>query len=365
MDFILALVLTALRRTAVTFTHNWPFLLTSILIAAALKLFLDADGASAFLRRFRGAGVAAATAVAVTTPLCSCGTTAVVLGMMAGSMPLGPIVAFMVASPLSSPSQLFYSAGLFGWPFALAYFGATILLGLAGGAVANVLEARGWLKGQIRFAATASPSEAGCGCRAPDAPVAAPAPLLSEVGCGCGAPLAPALAPTPLPAGLGCGCAAPAAPAPVAAPVAARPFVEMLQRYLRLVASVAGRLVPLFAGFAFVGYFLNGIIPAAWIQGLFGEGRAYGVPLAATLGLPLYVSSEASMPLVRALVESGMSRGAIAAFLVAGAGTSVGAIAGALTIARRRVVGLVIAVLWLGAILVGWGMDAFAAFGLI
>lgn len=314
MDFFLALVYAALRRTAASFSHNWPFLLTSVLVAAALKLFLDEEGASSFLRRFRGAGVAAATAVAVTTPLCSCGTTAVVLGMMAGSMPLGPIVAFMVASPLSSPGQLFYSAGLFGWPFALAYFGATILLGLAGGALADALEARGWLKGQIRLA---------------------PAPV---------APLA----------GAACGCRA---------PVAARSPVETLRRYPRLAAGVAGRLVPLFAGFAFVGYLLNGFIPAAWVQALFGEGRAYGVPLAATLGLPLYVSSEASMPAIRALLESGMSRGAIAAFLIAGAGTSVGAVAGALTIARRRVVGLVIAVLWLGAILAGWGMDAFAALG--
>ena len=52
----------------------------------------------------------------VATPFCSCGTTAVVLGMMASTMPMAPIIAFMIASPLSSPEGLFYSAGLFGWP---------------------------------------------------------------------------------------------------------------------------------------------------------------------------------------------------------------------------------------------------------
>jgi len=65
--------------------------------------------------------VLASTAVAVATPLCSCGTTAVVLGMMAGSISWAPIVAFMVASPLTSPEGLIYSAGLFGWPFAWAF----------------------------------------------------------------------------------------------------------------------------------------------------------------------------------------------------------------------------------------------------
>lgn len=50
------------------------------------------------------------------------------LGMMAGRMPWAPIGAFMVASPLTSPQELVYSAGLFGWTFALTFFGASIAL---------------------------------------------------------------------------------------------------------------------------------------------------------------------------------------------------------------------------------------------
>ena len=105
-----------------TLLHNWPFLVASIFVAAGMKLYLDRDAVARFLRRYEKGGVLGATAVAVTTPLCSCGTTALVLGMMAGSIPWAPIVAFMVASPLTSPEELFYSAGLFGWPFAIAFF---------------------------------------------------------------------------------------------------------------------------------------------------------------------------------------------------------------------------------------------------
>jgi hypothetical protein len=93
----------------------------------------------------------------------------------------------------------------------------------------------------------------------------------------------------------------------------------------------------------------NGLVPAAWVSTLFGARKLYGVPLAATIGLLLYVSFEASLPLVRALLDSGISQGAVMAFLIAGSGTSIGAIAGALTIARWRVVALVVAVLWIGA----------------
>jgi uncharacterized membrane protein YraQ (UPF0718 family) len=43
-----------------------------------------------------------------------------------------PIVAFMVASPLTSPSKLLHSVGLFGWPFSVTFFAASIVLGLVG-----------------------------------------------------------------------------------------------------------------------------------------------------------------------------------------------------------------------------------------
>jgi uncharacterized protein len=134
-----------------TLSVNWMYLLLSAVIAAVLKLYVNQDRVAAFLQRNRKAGVLIATGAAVTTPLCSCGTTAIILGMMAGSMPWAPIVAFMVSSPLTSPQELVFSAGLFGWNFALAFFLASILLGLAGGAVAYFFETHGWLTGQARF----------------------------------------------------------------------------------------------------------------------------------------------------------------------------------------------------------------------
>jgi len=119
------------------------------------------------------------------------------------------------------------------------------------------------------------------------------------------------------------------------------------------VVHVSKRLLPLFIGFTFVGYFLNGLIPTAWISSLFGTGHAYSVLLAATLGLPFYINTEASLPLVRAMLDSGMSQGAALAFLITGAGTSLGALGGAFTIARWRVIAIVIGTLWIGSIFLG------------
>ncbi len=309
MEFIIGLVAKTLGQVWQVFAADWPFLVGSTLVAAILKVYMDGARVADFLQRHRNAGVVIATGAAVTTPLCSCGTMAVILGMMAGSMPWAPIVAFMVSSPLTSPEELVFSAGLFGWNFALAFFISSILLGLIGGGAAYILESRGWLKGQARF----RPISGGSG--------------LVEV-----------------------------------APAAA------LSRWAELGKEVwltGRRLALYFFGFATVGYLLNNLIPSTWVTALFGQGHVYGVPLAAVLGIPFYFNTEASMPLARALLDAGMSHGAVLAFLITGSGTSVGAIVGALTIAKWRVVGLVLATLLIGAIAFGYLYDLLRVFGIV
>jgi len=320
MSFVLNLIQYASQQVLHTLTANWPFLLISIVVSAAVKLYTDQDRVARYLQKNRKGGVLISTIVAVTTPLCSCGTTAIVLGMMASVMPWAPIVAFMVSSPLTSPEELIYSAGLFGWPFAIAFFAASIMLGLVGGAIAGFAELRGWLKGQARMVQPRRDS-----------------PSLSLGIMGDSAPL-------DLPV--------------VAQPIPAKPPITV-RMYVQEMLNVSKRLLPLFLSFAFVGYLLNGLIPAEWISRLFGSGHAYSVPLASTLGIPFYINTEASLPLVRAMLDSGMSQGAALAFLITGAGTSLGALGGALTIARWRVIAIILGTLWIGASLLGIAYDFF------
>ncbi len=378
-EFILNLLVISATGVWLTFVHNWPFLLFSILIAVLLKLYVNADRLSAFLTRYSKASVVASTAAAVTTPFCSCGTTAVILGMLASRMPWAPIVAFMVASPLTSPEELVYSAGLFGWPFAWAFFASSILLGLAGGLVASILDNRGWLAGQARFAdkgmAKSSPQVVR-NVEPKAVPVSnfstsslIPLPVLSTQTC-CATELPVVFQPLPASAmPSACGCSAAPAPAlqkaagscdtgSCSAKAQTRPS---LADFLNEIRTVGVRLLVLFTGFAFIGYFINGLIPASWISRLFGSGNLYSVPLAATLGLPFYLNTEATLPLIRTLLDAGMSSGAALAFMISGAGTSIGAIAGALTIARWRVVALVVVILWIGAMLCGFAYDFLAA----
>jgi len=338
---IVSLLQYTFGKVVETFSHNWYLLLLSIVISASLKLYVDQDAIARFLRRNTKNSILMSTGVAVATPLCSCGTTAIVLGMMASTVPWAPIVAFLVSSPLTSPQELFYSAGLFGWRFATAFFVASILLGLMGGTVASFAEKRGWLKNQARMV---HPKTTSLSLGMMERPSSLSLSKIAQ----------PALELAAEKVQYGYTTNRVDLPVVVQSSAeTAKPSITP-QLFVQEMWTISKRLFPLFLGFTFVGYILNGLIPATWITGLFGEGHAYSIPLAAILGLPFYINTEASLPLVRAMLESGMSQGAALAFLITGAGTSLGALGGALTIARWRIIAIVIGILCVGSILIGF-----------
>lgn len=310
LERVLGDVLTTLERV-------WPFLFVSVLAAAFIAVYVGTDRVSRWLNRRSLIATGGAVLLATLTPFCSCGTTAILLGMLATSAPWAPLVAFMVSSPLTSPSELIFSAGLFGWPFALVFFAGTIALGVAAGGAAGLLDKMGWLRNQARLQ-----SDEACSAGACEVPEAV------AVGFG-----------------------------PGAASIAELPTLRerlKLDELTRELWTVGRKLSVFFLAFTAVGYLAIEAIPTAWLTEYLGEGSLLGVPLAAILGIPVYINTEASLPLVAAMMDGGMGPGPAMAFLVTGAGTSVGAISGLFVIARKRVVSLVIASLLAGALALGW-----------
>jgi len=79
-------------------------------------------------------------------------------------------------------------------------------------------------------------------------------------------------------------------------------------------------------------YFLVGIaltalyqryVPAGLVADVFGGQRGFGVLLAATLGVPLYVCGGGTIPLLMEWLYNGMSMGAAAAFMISGPATKI------------------------------------------
>lgn len=79
-------------------------------------------------------------------------------------------------------------------------------------------------------------------------------------------------------------------------------------------------------------YFLFGILLSALFQryvpenlmtGLFGGNEAFGVLMAATVGVPLYACGGGTIPLLQAWLIDGMSMGSAAAFMITGPSTKI------------------------------------------
>ena len=352
----MAMFLKTLAQTYASLVLYLPYLAIGTLLAASIRVYVDRDNLGRFLQRSAAPSIFLVTLVGAVTPFCSCGTTAVVLSMLASTVPWGPIVAFMVSSPLMSPGEFLQSAGILGWNFAVAQLVSSLLLGVAAGYAAHWLQKRGFLENQARLLDRLKPS----GEKNP-----APARGSASLTCGCdGSP----------------GAAAPAGPIGTQGVYALTPNPACLvwpARHGRLarfsarlkLRDLAGamlhtgtRLILLYLAFSLIGHLLIALLPSQWLVELFGRSKFYAVPFAATVGLPIYINAEVSMPLLKTFVQAGMSPGAALAFIIAGAGTSVGAISGAFVIARRRVVGLVVASLWLGAIVSGYLYNLYLMF---
>ncbi len=113
------------------------------------------------------------------------------------------------------------------------------------------------------------------------------------------------------------------------------------------------RLAWYFLGYSAIGYLLIELLPTGFLTSLLSGHSPASIALAAALGVPVYITTEASLPMVAALIHGGLGLGPAMAFLVTGAGTSIGAITGAFVIARARVIGLVVALLFAGALVLG------------
>ena len=190
------------------------------------------------------------------------------------------------------------------------FFVGTIALGYLAASVAHVLDRRNWLDGQARVVPSPTP------------------PAADPVSVGPGA----------------------------ASIVELRPLRDRwrLDDLARELWENTKKLSLFFLAFTTVGYAVIEAIPTSWLTDYLGGNSLLSVPLAALAGVPAYINTEASLPLVASLIDGGMGVGPAMAFLVTGAGTSIGAVTGLFVIARKRVVGLVVLLLFVGALTLGW-----------
>jgi len=331
--------------------HVWPAFLLSILFGVGVRA-LKLDGViRSVLGRRVGVSILLATALGAFSPFCSCTVVPVVAGLLASGVPLAPVMSFWIASPTMDPEIFTLTVATLGWPLALARLGATLALSVGAGFLTWALARGGLLPaGVLRPGVAPAPRRE---------PRAGPARAVLPVLAFSPAPLAGGA--LPVMAGAAAGgscCTAPAAP-PRPTGGAWSGAVERLREadpaaVLREVAEQSWKL----GRWLLLAFVLEALItryvPQTAIAGVLGGGNPFAIPLAALVGVPLYLNNAGALPIVSGLLAQGMSPGAAIAFLVAGPVTTVPAMTAVWGVVERRVFSLYLAIGLAGSVAAGW-----------
>jgi uncharacterized protein len=284
-----------------------PYLLVSVALAA----YLNAAGAEGLIARaFAGRPmtmIVTASLFGALSPFCSCGVIPLVAALLTAGVPLAPVMAFWLSSPLMAPDMFVLTAGAIGLGFAVAKTVAAIGMGLLGGL------------------GTLAVMRVG----------AFPEPLRAD-----------------LPGA--CGCSR-TAPLRNAQGVHWRVWDEAGRRaqFLRASGETAwflGRWLALaFALESLMVAWLPAEAVAAWL----GRDSLWAIPLAVGAGVPAYLNGYAAVPVVAGLLQTGMAPGAALAFMTAGGVTSIPAAVAVWALVRRAVFGWYLLLAAVGSLLAG------------
>ena len=330
--------------------HIAPWLAASVAIAAAARATgADALAARAFTGR-QGRMILVASLIGALLPFCSCGVIPLVAGLLGAGVPLAPVMAFWIASPLMDPTQFVIAAGTLGIGFAVAKLVGAIGMGLLSGFGTMVLIRIGWLDAPA--ALRIAPAASGSSCRGSNAP---PKPVAVASCCG-SAKQAIATAGTT-------ACCAPKR-SPSQAGIVWRFWTEATrsQRFLATATTTGWFLVRWLA----VAYALESLM-VAWLPvGAVGTWLGAGagllaVPLAVAIGIPVYLNSFAAIPFVSGLIGLGMSPATGLAFMLASSATGFPAVVAVWALVKPPAFALYIGFAVIGAVIAGYAYTAVLA----
>ncbi|RIL62938.1 permease [Staphylococcus epidermidis] len=193
------------------------------------------------------------------TPFCSCSTIPILAGLLNSKVPFGPAMSFLIASPLMNPLMLFMLWALLGWKVAVVYFVVLAIFSILTGLVFSKMNLSESYKGV---------NVKGDGFFA------------NKTG----------------------------------------------SRFKQALNDAWAFLYPmlpyLFIG-VFIGAFIYGFIPEAFITKYASGDGFISVLIASVIGIPMYIRPETMLPIAEALVAKGMSLGTVVALIIGGAGASI------------------------------------------
>ncbi|MDZ7869264.1 MAG: permease [Rheinheimera sp.] len=221
-----------------------------------------------------GRGYLTAAALGAITPFCSCSTLPMLVGLLRANAAFGPVMTFLLTSPLLNPVLVVLLFTVFGGPLTLLYSLGVLLISLTAGMLLSFFHFE-------RFVT--------------------------------------------LPELTSCGCNGGASNDNVRGEDVLKPtqwsFNYIRSLFVRAVSETKSFLPHLLFG-VLVGAVIHGYVPADFFKSLSSINSWLLIPIAALIGIPLYVRASSMIPLALSLVGKGMSYGSVMALTIGGAGAS-------------------------------------------
>lgn len=243
-------------------------------------------------------------------PFCSCSTIPMLVGLLGAGVPFGIAMSFLIASPLNVFNLVVITlfSTLFGIKVAVAYSVATFITAVIAGIV---LERLG-LANQVRDLA------------------------LPKAGCCCGCEVT------------------------AAQPGRWERVKPVLSQSWRFARDLYRSMLPYLLGGVAIGALIHGFVPTDLFARYAGADNLFAVPVAAAVGVPMYVRTSTLIPIASALVAKGVSLGAVMALIIGGAGASIPELVLLGRIFRKRLFVAYIVTIFLSACAIGFLFNGLA-----
>jgi uncharacterized membrane protein YraQ (UPF0718 family) len=239
-------------------------------LVALLQEFISEKTLNNVLGKPRGwVGNILGAALGAVTPFCSCSTIPILTGLLNGGAPFGATMSFLISSPLLNPVILALFLTMMGLKVTLIYSVLTFVSAVIIGALWERFGlARDYRMGQVKSACC-------CSCESIE---------------------------------------------PFAGPVTNN---EKLKHAGTQTWTLFRQVLPYLILGAGIGAFIYGFVPAGFIIRVAGPGNPWAIPVAAAVGVPMYIRVETMIPIASVLMDKGMSLGALMALIIGGAGASI------------------------------------------
>lgn len=110
-----------------------------------------------------------------------------------------------------------------------------------------------------------------------------------------------------------------------------------------------------------IGAGIYGYMPQEFVISLAGPNNPFAIPVAAVIGIPLYIRAETAIPIGLALADKGMSMGAVIALIIGGAGMAIPEMSMLAGIFRKRLVVSIVGVIFATAVIGGFAFNLMIA----